>query len=198
MQLRRLHCSPELHLDLDAIRSEFDLPPSFPAAALAEADGLVPRDAERRDATDVALVTIDPEGSRDLDQAVGIERRPDGWRVRYAIADVAAWVVPGGAIDQEARARTQTFYAPDRRTPLHPPSLGEGAGSLLPDGPRPAVLWTIDVDGSGETTAIDVARAMVRSRSQLTYTEVQRSVDAGTVAVPRTDHLGVWARLRLR
>ena len=82
MQLRRLHCSPDLHLDLDAIRSEFDLPGDFPAPALAEADELAPRPAERRDATAIELVTIDPEGSRDLDQAVALERRGSGWRPR--------------------------------------------------------------------------------------------------------------------
>jgi exoribonuclease R len=94
-------------------------------------------------------VTIDPPGSRDLDQAVAIETLPDGWRVFYAIADVAAWVDPGGAIDRTARERTQTYYSPDVRTPLHPPVLGEGAASLLPDGARPAALWTIDVDATG-------------------------------------------------
>ena len=66
------------------------------------------------------------------------------------------------------------------RTPLHPPVLGEGAASLLPDGPRPAALWTIDVDAAGATTAIDVRRAMVRSRAQLTYQQVQDDLDAGT------------------
>ena len=157
MQLRRLHCSPDLHLDLDAIRLEFELPGPFTADAQAEAAALALLPAERLDATDLALVTIDPAGSRDLDQAVAVEAHGSGWRVRYAIADVGAWVAPGGAIDRDARARTQTYYAPDRRTPLHPPSLGEQAGSLLPDGDRPAVLWTIDVDDAGETTAIDVA-----------------------------------------
>src|SRR5690606_32301799 len=117
---------------------------------------------------DLDLVTIDPPGSKDLDQAIAIEERGDGWRVSYAIADVGAWVRPGDPIDQEARQRTQTFYAPDRRVPLHPPILGEDAASLLPDGPRPAALWTIDVAADGTTVAAQVRRAMVRSRAQLT------------------------------
>ncbi|WP_421119912.1 RNB domain-containing ribonuclease [Aquihabitans daechungensis] len=125
-------------------------------------------------------MTIDPPGSRDLDQAVAIETLADGWRVSYAIADVAAWVDPGGAVDRAARERTQTYYSPDVRTPLHPPALGEDAASLLPDGPRPAALWTIDVDASGATTAIDVRRALIRSRAQLTYQQVQDQLDAGT------------------
>ena len=66
-----------------------------------------------------------------------VERRGDGFRVRYAIADVAAFVAPGGAVDAAARERGVTVYMPDRRSPLHPDALGEGAASLLP-GRRPA------------------------------------------------------------
>lgn len=178
--LRRLRSTDELGLDFDSIRADLGIPGEFPADVLDAA-----KDAARspllpeRDATGIEFVTIDPEGSRDLDQAVSIESAGDGWRVHYAIADVAAWVAPGGPIDREAITRTQTFYAPDRRISLHPPVLGEGAASLLPDGPRPAVLWTIDVAGDGTTTAVDVGRAMVRSRAQLTYSGVQEQIDAG-------------------
>lgn len=174
-------------VDFAAIRAELGVPGPFPAAVeleaaqTAQAAGAAPDpEPSRADATDVELVTIDPPGSRDLDQAVGIEERAGGgWRVRYAIADVAAWVPPGGTVDAEARLRTQTYYAPDQRTPLHPPVLGEAAASLLPDGARPAVLWTIDVEADGTPGAVEVRRASVRSRAQLSYAEVQRALDAG-------------------
>ena len=91
----------------------------------------------------------------DLDQAVHIERAGDGYTVHYAIADVAAFVQPGDPIDLEARKRGETLYAPDKRTPLHPPELSEGAASLLPDEVRPALLWTIAVDSAGEGTDVD-------------------------------------------
>src|SRR5215212_5546355 len=81
--------------------------------------------ADDRERVDVPFVTIDPPGSRDLDQALHIERRGDGHRVRYAIADVAAFVAPGGALDAETHARGVTVYAPDARTPLHPLALSE-------------------------------------------------------------------------
>jgi len=177
----RIHSTAPLPLDFAAIRQELEVPGPFPADALAEAEQAAQRTfPAHEDATDLELVTIDPPGSRDLDQAVAIDVTDGGWRVHYAIADVAVWVDPGGAIDAAASERTQTYYAPDLRTPLHPPVLGEGAASLLPDGPRPAALWTIDVDRSGTTTAIDVRRAMVRSRAQLTYAGVQEQLDAGT------------------
>jgi exoribonuclease R len=101
-----------------------------------------------------------------------IERRGDGHRVRYAIADVAAFVAADGALDREAHNRGVTVYAPDGNTPLHPPSLSEGAASLLPGQWVPAVLWTLDLDGAGELTETDVVRVLVRSVAQHTYADV--------------------------
>jgi exoribonuclease R len=173
-------------LRFDAVRAELGVPVEFPADVLAEAarvgaEPVLPA----TDATDVPLVTVDPPGSRDLDQALHLAARPGGgFRVSYAIADVAAFVRPGGAVDAEARRRTQTLYSPDLRTPLHPPVLGEGAASLLPDQVRPAVLWRIDLDPAGEVAAVDVRRALVRSRAQLDYPGLQAAVDAGTAPEP--------------
>ena len=170
-------------LDLDALRAEVGAPGPFSAASLAEADAAArsPRlpDVDR---TDLPLVTIDPVGSTDLDQAVHVARTSSGYRVSYAIADVGAFVVPGGALDAEVEQRGVTLYAPDRRVPLHPPVLGEQAASLLPDGPRPSLLWQLDLDADGELVATDVRRALVRSRAQLDYEGVQRELDAGTAA----------------
>lgn len=179
----QLLTAPPAPLDFAAIRAELEVPGPFSAEAEAAAEQATPAaTGPVVDATDLELVTIDPPGSMDLDQAVGIEPMADGWRVRYAIADVAAWVHPGGPIDREARRRTQTYYSPDTRNPLHPHALGEASASLLPDGARPAVLWTIDVASDGSTTDVVVARASVRSRAKLTYAEVQRSLDDATAA----------------
>jgi exoribonuclease R len=171
--------------DFAAIRAEFDVPEEFPPDVLAEAER---RAAEpplpELDATDVPLVTLDPPGSRDLDQAVHLAARGDGFRVSYAIADVGAFVRLGSALDREARRRGQTLYSPDRRTPLHPPVLSEGAASLLPDQLRPAVLWTIDLDSDGEPVRVDLRRARVRSRAQLDYPAVQAHAGAGTLPEP--------------
>src|SRR4051794_24188821 len=136
------------------------------------------------DATDVELVTLDPPGSRDLDQAVHLAARGNGFRVTYAIADVGGWVRLGGALDAETRRRGQTVYSPDRRVPLHPTVLSEGAASLLPGQITPAVVWTLDLDADGELTASDVRRARVRSRAQLDYPGVQAQADAGTLPEP--------------
>jgi exoribonuclease R len=169
-------------LDFAAIRAEFDVPEEFPAGVLAEA---ARRAAEpglpELDATDVPLVTLDPPGSRDLDQAVHLAARGSGYRVDYAIADVGAVLAPGGPLDAEARRRGQTLYSPDRRTPLHPPVLSEGAASLLPGELRSAALWTVDLDAAGDVVRVQVRRARVRSRAQLDYPAVQAQADAGTL-----------------
>ncbi|WP_369131540.1 RNB domain-containing ribonuclease, partial [Modestobacter roseus] len=142
-------------LDFAAIRAEAGVPEEFPAEVLAEADRVAADPPlPEHDATDLPLVTLDPPGARDLDQAVHLARTAGGYRVSYAIADVGAFVPLGGAIDAAARRRGQTVYSPDGRTPLHPPQLSEGAASLLPGQLRPAALWTIDLDADGEVTAV--------------------------------------------
>jgi exoribonuclease R len=173
----------ELRAGFEAIRRELGLPESFPAEAAAEADA-ARASGERADRTDVALVTIDPPGSMDLDQAYTAQRRPGGYRVSYAIADPGAFVRPGGALDAESRARGTTLYCPDERLPLYPPALGEGSASLLEGQDRPAVLWTFDLDDCAEPRAVTVERATVRSRARLDYASVQRDLDAGTADEP--------------
>ena len=140
-----------------AIRDELEVPGDFPDEVIAEAEAvgrLAGLDLPERDETGVPFITIDPPGSMDLDQAVHIEEvdGPDAtaFRVRYAITDLPAFVTPGGAIDREALRRGQTIYAPDQRTPLHPPILSEGVASLLPDQTVPAFVWDFAVAADGE------------------------------------------------
>ncbi|MDN3296339.1 RNB domain-containing ribonuclease [Streptomyces ficellus] len=175
-----------LRAALRELRTRLDVPDAFPPGVLAEAEAAAkaPR-LPGRDATDLPLLTIDPPGSMDLDQAMHLTRRPGGgYRVHYAIADVAAFVTPGGAVDAEAHRRVQTLYFPDGRIPLHPAVLSEGAASLLPGRAVPALLWRIDLDADGRRVATDVHRALVRSRARLDYAGVQRQLDAGTADEP--------------
>ena len=180
--VRTLRCPDraEFTAGFERIRRRLEVPDDFPAEVLAAAASVeAPDESTRVDRRDLDLVTIDPPGSRDLDQAYHAVETADGFRVHYAIADVAAFVTPGDALDVEARARVVTLYSPDARAALHPEAVSEGAASLLPAVDRPAVLWTVDLDGAGAVRDVAVERAMVRSREQLTYAESQRRVDAG-------------------
>ncbi|MCY0931608.1 RNB domain-containing ribonuclease [Streptomyces sp. H27-H1] len=175
-----------LRAALRELRTKLEVPEEFPAPVLAEAERAV-RDPRLPDfdATDIPFFTIDPPTSRDLDQAMHLARRSSGgYRVHYAIADVAAYVTPGGALDAEAHRRVTTLYFPDEKVPLHPAVLSEGAASLLPDQTCPALLWRLDLDAEGRVESTDVRRALVRSRAKLDYAGVQKAIDAGTAEEP--------------
>lgn len=193
-------------IDFAAIRADMGIVDEFPGDVLVEARRVAEKGAspgaashpDRADDRDIPFVTIDPTGSKDLDQGVHIEPiGQDALRVHYAIADVTAFVVPGGALDGESRRRGMTLYCPDTRIPLYPALLSEGAASLLPDADRPAVLWTIDLDERGEPTAVDVRRTVVRSREQLDYATVQAQSNVGDLH-PSIALLPRVGRLRLQ
>ena len=159
---------------LVAIRAEFQVPASFPPNVLAAAGAVATRaPSEHADRTALSFVTLDPASSTDLDQAFCIEASGADLLLRYAIADVAWFVDDGGAIDAEAWARGETLYLPDGKAGLYPPVLAEGAASLLPDGPRPAVVFAVRVASDGGVKLDGVERAVIRSRAKLAYDSVQ-------------------------
>lgn len=163
------------------VRRNLEVPIEFPPEALAEARAaLAGADLPARDETATPYITIDPAESTDLDQAMYLERQADGYRVRYAIADVPAFVHAGGALDDETRRRGQTVYCPDVRVQLHPSELSENAASLLPGQIRPAFVWDIVLAADGEGTEVSVYRAMVRSVRRYDYDTVQQAVTHGS------------------
>lgn len=166
------------------VRRELEVPEDFPPAvraeakeAAAQADAVIGADLE---GLDLPFVTIDPPGSKDLDQAVHVAATEGGFRVHYAIADVAAFVRPDGEMDREAWRRGVTLYSPDTRSPLYPPELSEGAASLLPGVDRRALVWRFDLDAGGNAVDTDLRIVRVRSVAQLDYTGVQAAIDQGS------------------
>ena len=142
---RRSHAGSGVRADSRAVRdARSSSPPRCCAAAEQAARAARPPPVEPT----CALWSSSPStrGSLDLDQAMQLERRDGGYRVRYAIADVAAFVERGGAIEAEAWRRGETVYCPDTPDPPYPTVLSENAASLLPGADRPAVVFTIDLD----------------------------------------------------
>ncbi|WP_017973941.1 RNB domain-containing ribonuclease [Actinopolyspora halophila] len=174
---------PSEGTDFTGIRREFGLPFEFPVPALTEAEQTAVAFEScpaRSEATGLPLVTVDPPGAKDLDQAVLLERTGrGGFRVRYAVADMAVFVPPGGELERETLRRGQSLYLPDGVVPLHPTLLSESAASLLPEQVRPAMLWTIELDDTGTVVRVDLRRATVRSVAALDYESVLRSFEAG-------------------
>jgi exoribonuclease R len=180
VDLRNRAAQEQLTQALAALREEAGLDPAFAPDVEAEAARAVRAQVlPERDLTDLAFITIDPPGATDLDQALHLERRGDGYRVWYAIADVPSFIEPGGALDAESRRRGQTVYAPDGRIPLHPDVIAEDAGSLLPGEVRSAYVWDFELDAAAEVSDVVVHRARVRSRSRLDYEQVQQDIDSG-------------------
>ena len=128
---------------------------------------------EHVDRTDRPFVTLDPASSTDLDQAFAIEAAGADLILHYAIADVAWFVGDGDSLDVEAWRRGETLYLPDGKASLYPPAIGEGAASLLPDGQRPAVVFTIRVAPDGGVVLDGAERALIRSRAKLAYDSVR-------------------------
>lgn len=155
---------------LAAIREQYHLPPAFPAAVLGAAEQAATRRFPHHvDRTGVPFVTLDPASSTDLDQAFAIEQLGSDLVLRYAIADIGSFVETDGAIDREAWLRGETIYLPDGKVGLYPPILSERAASLLPDGDRPAIVFTVLIDPAGAVKLDGAERAIIRSRVKLAY-----------------------------
>ncbi|MGB8861763.1 MAG: RNB domain-containing ribonuclease [Ilumatobacteraceae bacterium] len=162
-----------LDTGLAAIRQQYHVPTSFPPEVVAAGEAAAARaPTQHIDRTDWAFITLDPATSTDLDQAFTIERSGDDLLLHYAIADVAWFVQTGDALDHEAWRRGTTLYLPDGKAGLYPPLLAEGAASLLPDGPRPAVVFHVRVAGDGSARLDGAGRAVIRSRAKLAYDSV--------------------------
>jgi VacB/RNase II family 3'-5' exoribonuclease len=155
---------------LVAIRAQFQVPESFPPAVDAAAEAAARRTPDRHvDRTDRPFVTLDPAASTDLDQAFAIERAGADLLLHYSIADVGWFVDAGGPIEDEAWRRGATLYLPDGKARLYPAVLSEAAASLMPDGPRPAVVFTVRLSSNGAARLDGAERAVIRSRAKLAY-----------------------------
>jgi ribonuclease R len=134
-------------------------------------------DDEVEDRTDLPFVTIDNEDSRDLDQALFIERYDEGYRVWYALADAAYYVRPGSALHARALARGTSYYLPGLSVPMLPRALSEGIVSLNPGVDRRALIFVSTLDKDGVCLGSEIVRARVRSRAKLSYNGVQQMFD---------------------
>ncbi len=150
---------------------------AFPPEVEAEARAARPARASREDLTRTPLVTIDPEDARDHDDAVYAEALADGWKVIVAIADVAAHVPEGSALDREAYRRGNSTYFPDRVVPMLPFALSADACSLREDEPRPCLAVEMEFDTNGLKRRHRFFRAMMRSHGNLSYEAAQTAID---------------------
>lgn len=134
----------------------------------------------REDLRGIPLVTIDGEDARDFDDAVFAEPTADGWRIIVAIADVAHYVTPGSALDQDARRRGNSVYFPDRVVPMLPEQLSNGWCSLRPHEDRGCLFVEMEFDKAGTKRQHRFGRGLMRSAARLTYEQAEEAHLAGT------------------
>jgi ribonuclease R len=159
------------------------IPDQFPDDVIAEADAAKPMGLKgREDLRDLPLITIDPSDARDHDDACYAHGDEDpanegGHVVWVAIADVAAYVTPGSALDDEARRRGNSTYFPDRVVPMLPDRLSGDLCSLHEGVPRPCIAVRMVLDAKGQKRGHSFHRALMRSPASLHYQEVQDAID---------------------
>ncbi len=159
------------------------IPDAFPDDVMAQADAAKPEGLKgREDLRDLPLITIDPSDARDHDDACYAHADEDpknegGHVVWVAIADVAAYVTPGSALDREARKRGNSTYFPDRVVPMLPDRLSGDLCSLHEGVPRACIAVRMVLDAEGNKIGHTFHRGLMRSPASLHYEEVQDAID---------------------
>jgi ribonuclease R len=165
-------------VDVEITIRKFHLPHHFPAATLEEAQDIpafIPSDElrHRRDFRALPIVTIDGETARDFDDAVSVRNLADGdFELQVHIADVAQYVAPDSALDQEARLRGTSVYFPDRAVPMLPLELSTDICSLRPHLDRQVLSCVMRIDPRGEIVGYELCEGVIRSAERMTYTAV--------------------------
>ena len=174
-------------VDVEIVIRKHRLPYVFPADVLAEAADSAARTVEtlddeehalRHDFRGLPIVTIDGETARDFDDAVHVQKLPNGnWQLQVHIADVSHYVLPGTTLDLEARLRGTSVYFPDRAVPMLPPTLSSGMCSLRPNEDRLVLSCVAEIDHDGEVAEFQLCEGIIRSTARMTYTQVQKIID---------------------
>ena len=178
-------------VDVLSIIRKYHLPTEFPSDVLDQSERIpesvdAQQIAGREDLRSQFIITIDPDDARDFDDAINVEKLPNGgWQLGVHIADVAAYVEPGSALDREARRRGNSVYLPDRVIPMLPERLSNGVCSLKPEVERLTYSVVIQFDKRGVPKNARFARSVIRSAHRLTYKEAYSILKAA----PR-DRLG--------
>jgi ribonuclease R len=165
-------------VDVEITIRKFHLPHHFPAAALDEAQNApatIPATElrHRRDFRSLPIVTIDGETARDFDDAVLVSKLDNGnFELQVHIADVAHYVPPESALDQEARLRGTSVYFPDRAVPMLPLELSTDICSLRPQLDRLVMSCLMEIDHRGEIVSYELCEGVIRSDERMTYTAV--------------------------
>ncbi|PKL51052.1 MAG: ribonuclease R [Planctomycetes bacterium HGW-Planctomycetes-1] len=176
--------------EIDAVIRRFALPYEFNSACLTEA-GQAARNFEKTDFSDrldltkTTIITIDPEDSKDFDDAISVEKNPDNtFTLGVHIADVSAFVKPESALDTEAKERGNSVYLPGLVLPMLPETLSNGVCSLQPQQKRLTKSAFITYDNRGKVLKTEFAESVICSAARLTYTEADKILKGQKINKP--------------
>ena len=165
-------------IDVEILIRAHHIPHRFPDDVLDQArsiPGRIPSEevSRRRDFRELDIVTIDGETARDFDDAVWVDRLPNGnYTLQVHIADVSYYVRPGSPIDREAALRGTSVYFPDRAVPMLPVELSTDQCSLRPNEDRLVLSVLLEIDSRGDVVSQEFTRGIIRSAERMTYTAV--------------------------
>lgn len=135
----------------------------------------------RRDLTDHMIFTIDGDDTKDIDDAIEVEKLSDGYKLGVHIADVSYYVKEGTALYDEAMDRGTSVYLADRVIPMLPHKLSNGICSLNPGVDRLAISCVMTIDNNGNIKDYDIFPSVIRSRIQMTYKKVNKILEENIV-----------------
>ncbi|MCH9634707.1 MAG: Ribonuclease R [Chlamydiae bacterium] len=169
--------------DIAAAVSEFALREDFPREVQRDLKKfpkkIIPKDyPDRDDFQKLVCFTIDPDTAKDFDDAISLEKSPQGhWILGVHIADVSHFVVEGSPLDLEASRRCNSTYFPGRCVPMLPSELSDNLCSLKPKVPRLAISTFMTLDDEGNLLSAKSSRSIIKSKHRYTYKEVKAILD---------------------
>ena len=173
-------------VDILSITNEMGIPDTFSDKTMEEVNNLPDEVLEkdlynRTDLRDEVIFTIDGDDTKDIDDAISIEKVNDNYKLGVHIADVSYYVRPNTSLDSEAFDRGTSVYLADRVIPMLPHKLSNGICSLNPNVDRLALSCIMEIDKNGNVVDYDILQTVIRSKKQMTYKNVNKILEENIV-----------------
>lgn len=174
-------------VDILSIVCKYEINDTFPEEVIEELDSIPEEVREedkkgRKDLTDVTIFTIDGDDTKDIDDAISVEKLKNGnYKLGVHIADVSYYVKEGSTLDKEAMDRGTSVYLVDRVIPMLPHKLSNGICSLNPGVERLAISCVMEIDNNGKTVDYEIFPSIIKSRLQMTYKKVNQVIEKNEI-----------------
>ena len=174
-------------VDILSIVYNYEIKDTFDEETIAELDDIPEEVLEsekvgRRDLTNEVIFTIDGDDTKDIDDAISIEKLNNGhYKLGVHIADVSYYVKEGSALDNEAMIRGTSVYLVDRVIPMLPHKLSNGICSLNPNVERLAISCVMEIDENGKTVDYEIFESLIKSRIQMTYKKANQVIEENVI-----------------